>query len=537
MAKIIVDGKEHECEEGQNLFQAIKAAKGRPLPHFCYHPALPVAGVCRMCQVEIEGVPRPVIACNAQVKDGMEVRTETDRIADVVQQILNFHLLHHPVDCPVCDQAGECALQDQYMNYGLYEASVDVEDKIHKDKVKPIGELVMLDAERCVLCARCTRFTSEITKTHEMGIFNRGNHAEIDVAPGRTLDNNYSLNTVDLCPVGALTSRDFRFKRRVWWLENTPSVCAGCATGCNMTIDHSEGTVYRCRPRPNVEVNSYWMCDEGRLLYHRLHDEDRLRTPVVAAEEGPRTVDWDEAYARVQSLLTADGGETRRVAVIASAHATVEELHALGRFADGIGAAKIGYRLEGSEMGEADDLLVSADRTPNAEGARRLGWSQFLGEELRAQASSDTVLLVLKNDFAAFDENGVDLLSAYAGVVVLGTHQDATMDLADVGLPVLSYAESDGLFVNEKGRAQELHASIAGPESARHAVVVLAELGRLLGKEFGWEDPAALRRDLVATEAGWGALATGIDRTGVLLDVVSDGAAIGAESGSEGGGE
>jgi NADH-quinone oxidoreductase subunit G len=537
VAKIIVDGKEHECEEGQNLFQAIKAAKGKALPHFCYHPGLSVAGVCRMCQVEIEGVPRPVIACNAQVKDGMELRTETDRVSDVVQQILNFHLLHHPVDCPVCDQAGECALQDQYMNYGLYEASADIEDKIEKGKVKPIGEQVMLDAERCVLCARCTRFTSEITKTHEMGIFNRGNHAEVGVAPGQTLDNNYSLNTVDICPVGALTSRDFRFKQRVWWLETTASVCAGCATGCNMTIGHCEGTVYRYKPRPNADVNSYWMCDEGRLMYHRLAAEDRLMTPAVASEEGPSSVGWDEAYARVQGLLRGDDGMTRRFVIIGSAHATVEELHALGRFADAVGGTKLGFRLSGSEMGEADDLLVAADRTPNAEGARRLGWTDFDLDALRAQASGQAVLLLLKNDLAAFDEDAAQVLSGYAGVIALTTHQDATADLADIALPVSSYAETDGIFVNAKGRAQALNASIEGPADARNAVVVLRELARLCASEFAWNSPLELRQDLTATQDSWGVLAGGIDPKGVGLDDAAGGAAVGIETGSEGGGE
>jgi NADH-quinone oxidoreductase subunit G len=514
VAKIIVDGKEHECEEGQNLFDAIKEAKGKPLPHFCYHPGLPVAGVCRMCQVEIEGVPRPVIACNAQVKDGMEVRTETDRIAEVVRQILNFHLLHHPVDCPVCDQAGECALQDQYMSYGLYESSMDVEHKIQKGKVKPIGELVMLDAERCVLCARCTRFTSEITKTHEMGIFNRGDHSEIDVAPGKTLDNNYSLNTVDICPVGALTSRDFRFKRRVWWLETTDSICAGCSTGCNMTIGHSEGRIYRYKPRPNEQVNDYWMCDEGRLLYHRLHAEDRLAAPRLAGEEGPAATEWDAAFARVQELVGSD----KQIAVVGSPHATCEELFALDRFADAMGAVKIGFRLAGSEMGEGDDLLLSTDRTPNAEGARRLGWGEFDLEGLRAQASSSRVLLIHKNDLASFDDDVVAVLSEFAGVVVLGTHQDATADVADVVLPVRSYAEQEGLFVNRQGRAQELHRAIDGPEDARGTFEVLAQLARVLGREFREADALEWRSELVNIREGWGAIAGGVDAQGALLD-------------------
>ena len=228
----------------------------------------------------------------------------------------------HPVDCPVCDQAGEWSLQDFDRDYGLYESEIDLEDKIAKGKVKPIGELVMLDAERCVLCARCTRFTDEVTKTHEMGIFNRGNHSEVDVAPGKTLDNNYSLNTVDICPVGALTSRDFRFRKRVWWLSENDSVCAGCATGCNMEIHHAEDQAYRFKPRHNDAVNGYWMCDEGRLLYKQLNTESRLQNPTVMGAEAS----WESAIEAVRSSA-ADTA----LAFVGSPHATTEELFALRR--------------------------------------------------------------------------------------------------------------------------------------------------------------------------------------------------------------
>jgi len=284
VAKITIDGKEWDFEEGMNLFEACTIARGgEKLPHFCYHPGLPIAGVCRMCQVEIEGVPKLQIACNSTVRDGMVVHTRTERVESTVRQILGFHLLHHPVDCPVCDQVGECALQDQYMKYGLYEADEDIEDKLAKRKVDPLGPLVMLDAERCVLCARCTRFTEHITGTRELGIFQRGNHSEVGVAPGLSLDNNYTLNTVDICPVGALTSRDFRFRKRVYWLSTTDGICPGCSRGCNMVMSHAEGVLYRYQPRENRQVNDWWMCDHGRLLYKEVHAEDRLgqRVDVV----------------------------------------------------------------------------------------------------------------------------------------------------------------------------------------------------------------------------------------------------------------
>lgn len=506
MATITIDGVEHEFEAGKNLFEAIKEANGEPLPHFCYHPGLSIAGVCRMCQVEIEGVPKLVIACNAEVRDGMVVNTRNERVNRAVRNILNFHLLHHPVDCPVCDQAGECSLQDFYMDHGLYDAEIDLEDKLAKGKVKAIGELVMLDAERCVLCARCTRFTDEVTKTHEMGIFNRGNHSEVDVAPGKTLDNNYSLNTVDICPVGALTSRDFRFQKRVWWLSENDSVCAGCATGCNMEIHHSEDQAYRFKPRHNDAVNGYWMCDEGRLLYKQLNTESRLQHPTVMGVESS----WEAAIEAVRSAA-ADAG----LAFIGSPHATTEELFALRRLAEATGGQLVGYRLAGTEMGEADDLLVHADRTPNAEGARRLGMAEFDGGSLEV---SGKVVVVLQNDLAGLDEAAAAALRRAKSVVALSTDGNETTGLAQVVLPIRNYAEKTGTFVNATGRAQALSVALGSPAGSRDAIGVLARIGTALGHEFSWSSSADLHGELAGTVDGFAALAAGIGPEGIDLN-------------------
>lgn len=507
LATITIDDVSYEFEEGMNLFEAVQEANGEPLPHFCYHPGLSIAGVCRMCQVEIEGVPKLVIACNATVRDGMVVRTQNERVKSTVRNILNFHLLHHPVDCPVCDQAGECSLQDFYMDHGLYQAQIDVEDKIAKGKVKPIGELVMLDAERCVLCARCTRFTAEITKTHELGIFNRGNHAEIDVAPGKTLDNNYSLNTVDICPVGALTSRDFRFRKRVWWLEVTDSVCAGCATGCNMTVHHDEGVAYRLKPRENADVNTYWMCDHGRLTYKQFATDARLQAPSVGGT--PST--WEKSYGRVAELAKA-----HPVAFVGSPHATLEELYALGRVAGALGGEMLGFRLAGTEMGEADAILMHADRTPNAEGARRLGLGEFDAAALRA-AVAGKLVVVLENDLVGLGGS----LEGAAAVVVLATDDNATVQRAAVVLPVLKHVEKHGTFVNARGRAQRLSAAFPGPANARDTVRVLRELGAHFGHAFAWEKPEDVRAEIAGTVPGLGAIGEGIDARGIALDTAA----------------
>src|SRR5215471_8719209 len=256
-----IDGRKIEVEDGTTVIQAADRL-GIEIPHYCWHPGLTVAGNCRMCLVEIEKLPKLQIACNTRVTDGMVVQTKSEKTHVAQKAVLEFLLINHPIDCPVCDQAGECKLQEYYMDYDRQRSRVPLSGKVHKGKAIPIGPHVMLDQERCILCARCTRFLDEVTHTSELGIYERGDHSRIELAPGRTLDNLYSMNVVDICPVGALTSRDFRFKARVWYLERTESICAGCANGCNVEMYHREGRLYRFLPRANADVNAYWMCDE-----------------------------------------------------------------------------------------------------------------------------------------------------------------------------------------------------------------------------------------------------------------------------------
>ena len=241
---IVIDNMTFKAEKGSLLIDLL-IKHDLKVPYFCYHEALGADGNCRMCMVEIEGQKRPQIACDTLVKEEMVVRTKGENIESVRQNILELELINHPVDCPVCDQAGECKLQDFYMDYGLYSSHIDQADKVHHRKHVDLGSNVMLDQERCVLCARCTRFTSDITKTNELGIIGRGDHARVSTMPGKKLDNPYAMNVVDLCPVGALTSKDFRFKQRVWFLTSTPSVCHGCAKGCNIFIDHNRAKTNR----------------------------------------------------------------------------------------------------------------------------------------------------------------------------------------------------------------------------------------------------------------------------------------------------
>ncbi len=498
MARLTIDGQEIEVPDGTRLFDACTQVRGEPLPHFCYHPDLSIAGVCRLCQVEIEGLPKLTIACNTTVKDGMVVRTRSPRVQEAAQRILEMHLINHPVDCPICDQAGECALQDQYMNYGLYSAEVEKADKVHKSKAKVIGPHVILDQERCVLCSRCVRFCAEITGTGELGIFQRGDRAEIDVAPGGELANNYSLNTVDICPVGALTSRDFRFQKRVWLLRSTPSICPGCATGCNVRLDHEAGRVYRLKPRRNDEVNGPWMCDLGRYIYKCVHDEKRLASPLVRQEGELRPATWREAAAHLGGLL-APG---RLSLALACAHQTLEELVLFRRLAGLLaGSDRVAGTVAGVDLRQGDALLLDADRAPNRRALEWLGLPEARPDELAARLGAGGPALVYGQDPAAADAALAEALGASGGLVYLGTHLNATARLAAVVLPLSTWAEKDGLFVNRQGRIQPFQRAVARPQDAREDWRVLADL---LAAARAGEQPsglAALRRQ-VAAELG-----------------------------------
>src|SRR5881409_307971 len=349
MAKLTVNGKQIEVPAGTNLIEAARHA-GVEVPHYCYHPSLSIAGQCRLCMVDIEKAPRPTIACNTVAADGMVVLTETDRVRDTRRSIMEFHLINHPLDCPVCDQAGECWLQIYYMKHGLYDPRM-IDEKVHKPKAVPIGPHVMLDAERCILCSRCVRFCDEITHTGELGIFQRGDQSEIGLFPGQALENKYSGNVIDICPVGALTDRDFRFKVRVWYLDTAKSVCNGCARGCNIEVHtnkdrhhHNEGRrVARLKPRFNADVNKWWVCDAGRYGFRWVDDKSRLREPLHRVGSQGTDVSWDRALQEVAASLGRYRPE--EIGFLASPQMSNEDLWTLKQLADRLGVKNLDFQV------------------------------------------------------------------------------------------------------------------------------------------------------------------------------------------------
>jgi len=377
MPKLTINGKEVEVPEGTNLIEAAKAA-GADVPHYCYHPALSIAGQCRLCMVDIDKVPRPQIACNTQAAEGMVVHTETERVKETRRSMMEFHLINHPLDCPVCDQAGECFLQIYYMKHGLYDPRM-TDEKVHKPKAVPLGPHVILDAERCILCSRCVRYCDEVTHTGELGIFHRGDHSEIGLFPGKTLENKYSGNVIDICPVGALTDRDFRFQVRVWYLDTAKSVCNGCARGCNIEVHtnkhrthHNQGRrVARLKPRFNADVNKWWICDAGRYGFKWIDDKSRLAQPLHRAGAQATEVSWDRALPELVTALQRTRPE--EIGFLASPQMSNEDLWVLRRLAAELGVKNVDCRVPPRAAGDEDNFLIRADKNPNSRGAELCG--------------------------------------------------------------------------------------------------------------------------------------------------------------------
>lgn len=467
MPTININGLDVEAQEGTSVLQAAAAA-GIEIPHYCYHPGLHVVGSCRMCQVEIAGIPKLQVACNTPIKDGMVVTTNNEKVCKAQNAVLEFLLVNHPLDCPVCDQAGECGLQDYYMRFGRNGSRL-ADNKLKRAKAKPIGPFVILDQDRCVLCSRCIRFCQEISKTSELGIFNRGDHSVVDIYPGRELTNKYSGNVVDICPVGALTDRDFRFQVRVWYLRQGDSVCTGCSRGCNISAyynparrHHAGGRrVVRLKPRFNKRVNQWWMCDEGRYNY-RFFDERRIQQPVRRHDNTIQQLSWKEALPEIASQLRAvlDSRGAEAVAVLASPQMPNEDLYLAGKLFQDLGIRQCAFGNPADKPGTGDDFLITPDKNPNRRGAKAAGWSEWFegDKDIKALAAAGTVkaLVVFRQDLGGVfsAEELSELAKKLDLFVYIGTNGCATADAAHYLLPCCVHLERDGTFTNVDGWVQ-----------------------------------------------------------------------------------
>jgi len=469
MPKLTIDGTAVDAAPGATIIEAARA-HGIEIPHFCWHPRLSVSGNCRMCLVEVEKSPKLVIACSTQVAEGMVVQTASPKVVNAREAVMEFLLINHPLDCPICDEAGECKLQDYAYTYSV-GASRFEEDKVHKPKRVELGPNVLLDTERCIMCSRCIRFCDEIAKKPQLTFRQRGDHTELVTFPGESLDNPYAMNTIDICPVGALTSRDFRFRARVWEMSATESVCPGCARGCNILIWVRNNEILRLTPRYNPEVNEYWMCDRGRLESFRpVNKESRFKSPMMKRDEGLVEVGWDEAIARAASELK--GYRKGEVAVIGSPLSTNEDLFVLQRFAREVLSTKLIGCRRIEEPGDQDEILIRADKAPNSRGAEALGLlggarENALQDVYREIREGKVRALVVMEDNIASDPAVAKMLSRLDFLVVLCSQDHETTRLADVVLPSSLFAEKNGSYVNFEGRVQRIRPAVATLDTDR----------------------------------------------------------------------
>jgi NADH-quinone oxidoreductase subunit G len=521
MPSFKLDGKEIPFEPGDTIIRAAWR-QGIEIPHYCWHPGLSVAANCRMCLVEIKSdrpMMMPIVAwdeakqayvpankpklqpsCQMPAVEGQEVFSQSTEAKKAQGAVQEFLLLNHPVDCPICDQAGECKLQDYYEEHQATHKRKHTEP-VHKVKAETFGETIVYDGERCVMCTRCIRFCDEVVGDHVLDMRERGNKNEITLSPGRTLDNKYTLMTEHVCPVGALTSRDFRFKARVWFLKSQSSVCSGCATGCNMSIDYDprSNAVQRLRPRDNPGVNEFWMCDDGMMSYQRFV-EDRIKLGRTRSARGTLLeCEIDHAVSAAAKVLgTVPAG---RLAVVLSAQHSNEDNHALVKLARELGAQKLYLAALGGW--EGDTILRSADNNPNRAGAELVAGAPLASlKELIADVAAGNVDGVLALGWASA-ESAEELasLSGLKAFVSLSSNEGALPSLAQVVIPVAVHAETAGTFVNGKGIAQQFKRAVFPPEGVRAAWETLGALSRALGRDIGLSSLSDVRAALPAPKA------------------------------------
>lgn len=526
-----IDGQDLQVPPGTNMVEAVKML-GKEVPHYCYHPKLSIAGNCRMCLVEMgmpgkdratgepmlneDGTPKimwmpgPAIACGTNAAPGMHIRTNSQKAIESRESVTEFLLINHPLDCPICDQAGECKLQEFSASHGRGYSRF-VEEKNVKPKRTRLGPRVTLDDERCILCSRCIRFSQEVAKDDVLGFTDRGSYSTLTCFPGKELANNYSLNTVDICPVGALTSTDFRFKMRVWFLKETKSIDLESSVGCNTVVSSREGKVYRVTPRRNDEVNDTWMPDSGRELYKQIEAENRLSFSSVNGSETSAV----EALKAAAELLKGEG-----VAIVGSGRNTVEEQFVLKQIADQVNAKGV-YLV--ARYGDDDGILISKDRNPNVRGALATGLISDLPAEqlsvLASQIDSGEVSTVLatKEDLVAAGLSEEQLKKVK--LVVIDTHASATTENADVVIAGLTQFEKSGSVINQQFRIQKFHKAVPGPVGSIDDLAALSAIQASLSGETCPSVVGTVWEKIAAEGSIFEGLSfKGIADTGVLLD-------------------
>ena len=491
-----IDGEPVEYEPGEKILSAALRC-GKIIPHYCYHPGMSIVATCRMCLVDVidlgNGRPAPKLqtACSVDATEGMKIETLNEKVEEGRKLVNEFLLINHPLDCPICDQSGECTLQDYAFKYGSGKSEMDYSKRVNG--WRDIGTFVALERNRCIQCSRCDRFTREITGTNEFGMFNRGHELAVDTYTDRPMTNKFQGNMADICPVGAITEKEFRFKRRVWKLKKNHSICTGCSTGCNVTIEHDRNEVFRLKPHENQNVNKWWLCDEGRLTYRKMNEKkSRINQPLGLIGENLEGISWEKAYGAIAERIRELKPLPQEVLALTDTHASNEELFLIQKLLkDGFSSENIFCPFPTWEQSESDffiNTLITTDKTPNRAGALAL---QIKGDQKNTKLKKVIegelkVVFVLGNPF----ENELELkeiIKRTQLVIHIGIFHNSWSEMADVVLPGQFYSEKEGTYTNKNQRVQSTEIAVKALRKTRPEWQIISELSQALGHKSSFE--------------------------------------------------
>jgi len=491
-----IDGEPVEYEPGEKVLSAALRC-GKIIPHYCYHPGMSIVATCRMCLVDVidlgNGRPAPKLqtACSVDATEGMKIETLNEKVEEGRKLVNEFLLINHPLDCPICDQSGECTLQDYAFKYGSGKSEMDYSKRVNG--WRDIGTFVALERNRCIQCSRCDRFTREITGTNEFGMFNRGHELAVDTYTDRPMTNKFQGNMADICPVGAITEKEFRFKRRVWKLKKNHSICTGCSTGCNVTIEHDRNEVFRLKPHENQSVNKWWLCDEGRLTYRKMNEKkSRINQPLGLIGENLEGISWEKAYGAIAERIRELKPLPQEVLALTDTHASNEELFLIQKLLkEGFSSENIFCPFPKWEQSESDffiNTLITTDKTPNRAGALAL---QIKGDQKNTKLKKVIegelkVVFVLGNPFENESELK-EIIKRTQLVIHIGIFHNSWSEMADVVLPGQFYSEKEGTYTNKNQRVQSTEIAVKALRRTRPEWQIISELSQALGHKISFE--------------------------------------------------
>jgi NADH-quinone oxidoreductase subunit G len=486
MVTLTVEGRSVRVPEGTTILEAAKTV-GVLIPHYCYHPGLPVAGVCRMCLVEVEKAPKLAASCATTVAEGQVVHVHSEKSLEARKGVLEMLLINHPLDCPICDQSGECELQD----YTFQEGRADSRYREPKrfNPAEDFGGDVVYVPNRCILCTRCVRFMDDVAHDPVLNVSERGDRAVIGKFEGRDLTHPWATNVVDLCPVGALLSKDFLNKARAWELDRTASICPNCTQGCNVIMETRENQIVRMKPRTNENVNAYFMCDWGRLNYRWMNEKNRVEHPMVRQNGALARTSWEVAMSAAARALSG-----KSVFVAASPMLSNESLYLLTQLMQGgSGAFRV---MEGEEapLAGVNDLALRHERAANVYGAETLGFKKT--KDLLGGLKQGDVLVIAGEDLVGIEASA---LAPATDVIVISSVLPETASSASIVLPIANFSEEEGTVTNLRGRVQRFTQARQAPGETRPSWLVLGDLLGAMGKQTSFFLPSEVFAKLASS--------------------------------------